>query len=1063
LLFPEGEISWYSEMLAEGSTERISVRDFYAYHLHQRDDERETIFRAARLFQEYCCCAWSRIERQRLLFLKTNQKALRAENYSVLRDQIYATDATLERQRVGRVMILPATFVGSPRYMNARYQDAMAIVRTHGKPDLFITMTMNPNHPDVMAALLPRQRSPDRPDLIARVFKGLLDRLITDIKEGIFGKMVALVYSIEYQARGLPHAHILVFLAAQHKFNTTEDIDRVICAEIPQDNALQKLVLQFMHHGPCGDLRPQASCMVDGKCCRHYPKSFSEETVWESSMNQPIYRRRPLDELHPWFEMELEQSHIMINNSWIVPYNPFLLKKYQMHINVEMCNTAMAAKYLFKYITKGPDRAIARIEKNSHEEQNEIQDYQDLRSIGASEACWRIFGFNTNEVRPSVQPLPIHLENGQRVSFEEGQEEIALQQGPPESKLTMWFHYNRTKDPSEPNHLYPDFPQFCVWNTNSKMWTKRQKHQQFTTIGRVYNVHPLMGELYYLRLLLHNKHSLGARSFSELKILPNGLTVTTYQEVCRQLGLLQEDGEWHQALEEASFMQMPHMIRELFCLILQWCNPSDPTALFETFKSAMSEDYEQQYQHDLRFSQQTKDGMVLLDIERRLREGNVDISCFNVPSISNEVRQLCGLLDNKLKIAQLPTSIREEMSYDINQERRAFQFDYEKLQGVQKMFVDRVISFIDKEKGHIFFLDAIAGSGKTFCENVLLSYCRSEKKIALGVATSGIAATLLSNGRTAQSRFHLPINVHENCTWNVSASSDEAELFRKTTLIVWDEVTMAHKYLIEALDQGLQDIMNNGIPFGGKIIVFAGDFRQTLPIVKHASRAQTVNACFKRSRLWSNEIEIHHFVMNMRLFLQSSDTQAETYARWLLSIGDGTAETTSNDMYDDLTPIPENISFEGKIEDLIDWVFPNIIDHYEDPDWIGKRAVLTPKNIAVHEINFLMTERLPGDEIRMESADAFDSDYVNTGIPHEYLTTLNPAGLPPHLLILKAGMPLILLRNLNPSEGLCNGTKLCLKTIHNYIIEADVIGGQHNGKRVLIPRIVLKPKEGEFP
>jgi len=401
--------------------------------------------------------------------------------------------------------------------------------------------------------------------------------------------------------------------------------------------------------------------------------------------------------------MELEQSHIMINNSWIVPYNPFLLKKYQMHINVEMCNTAMAAKYLFKYITKGPDRAIARIEKNSHEEQNEIQDYQDLRSIGASEACWRIFGFNTNEVRPSVQPLPIHLENGQRVSFEEGQEEIALQQGPPESKLTMWFHYNRTKDPSEPNHLYPDFPQFCVWNTNSKMWTKRQKHQQFTTIGRVYNVHPLMGELYYLRLLLHNKHSLGARSFSELKTLPNGLTVTTYQEVCRQLGLLQEDGEWHQALEEASFMQTPHMIRELFCLILQWCNPSDPTALFETFKSAMSEDYEQQYQHDLRFSQQTKDGMVLLDIERRLREGNVDISCFNLPSISNEVRQLCGLLDNKLKIAQLPTSIREEMSYDINQERRAFQFDYEKLQGLQKTFVDRVISFIDKEKGHIFF------------------------------------------------------------------------------------------------------------------------------------------------------------------------------------------------------------------------------------------------------------------------------------------------------------------------------------------------------------------------
>ena len=106
----------------------------------------------------------------------------------------------------------------------------------------------------------------------------------------------------------------------------------------------------------------------------------------------------------------------------------------------------------------------------------------------------------------------------------------------------------------------------------------------------------------------------------------------------------------------------------------------------------------------------------------------------------------------------------------------------------------------------------------------MFSYCQAHNKIALSTATSGIATTLLKNGRTAQSRFHLPINTQENCTWNVSPTSEEAKLYRKAKLIVWDEITMVHRHLIEALDTGLRDITKNATPFGGKIIVFAGDF-----------------------------------------------------------------------------------------------------------------------------------------------------------------------------------------------------------------------------------------------
>jgi hypothetical protein len=298
-------------------------------------------------------------------------------------------------------------------------------------------------------------------------------------------------------------------------------------------------------------------------------------------------------------------------------------------------------------------------------------------------------------------------------------------------------------------------------------------------------------------------------------------------------------------MRDAVLTQMPDTIRQLFCLILECCNPSNPASLFEAFKTDMAEDYEQKYKDRREFCDESKYGMVLLDIEQRLQEQNISSNNYNLLTVSKQIRQVCTDLDKELYIAQLPAVIRKEMLYDVKEQWNDFQADYEKLEGAQKIFVNRVISWIDNESAQVFFLDAIAGAGKMFCENILLSYCRAHSRIALGVATSGIAATLLKNGWTAQSRFHLPITTHENCTWNVTTTSEEAELFCKTKLIIWDEITMAHRHLIEALDTGLQDITKNHNAFGGKIIVFAGDFRQTLPIVKLGSRAQIVNACLK--------------------------------------------------------------------------------------------------------------------------------------------------------------------------------------------------------------------------
>ena len=121
--------------------------------------------------------------------------------------------------------------------MHKLYQDGMAIVRVFGKPDLFITVTCNPSWPEIKEALLPGQTAQDRPELISRVFNMKLKAIFNDIlKEDIFGKVLAYLYTIEFQKRGLPHAHVLLILARPYKPKTAADYDTIVSAEIPDKN-----------------------------------------------------------------------------------------------------------------------------------------------------------------------------------------------------------------------------------------------------------------------------------------------------------------------------------------------------------------------------------------------------------------------------------------------------------------------------------------------------------------------------------------------------------------------------------------------------------------------------------------------------------------------------------------------------------------------------------------------------------------------------------------------------------------------------------------------------------
>ncbi|KAG2887376.1 hypothetical protein PC114_g18856 [Phytophthora cactorum] len=124
-------------------------------------------------------------------------------------------------------IILSSSFPGGVRYMRQQYYDSMAIVRQFGKPDLFITVTTNPKWPEIQDSLLPGQTASDQPDIVARVFKMKLKALLEDIvKNRVFGGLQAYVCVIEFQKRGLPHAHISVILSGDSKPRSSADYDR---------------------------------------------------------------------------------------------------------------------------------------------------------------------------------------------------------------------------------------------------------------------------------------------------------------------------------------------------------------------------------------------------------------------------------------------------------------------------------------------------------------------------------------------------------------------------------------------------------------------------------------------------------------------------------------------------------------------------------------------------------------------------------------------------------------------------------------------------------------------
>ncbi|CAN0839973.1 ATP-dependent DNA helicase PIF1 [Linum grandiflorum] len=765
------------------------------------------------------------------------------------------------------------------------------------------------------------------------------------------------MHTVEFQKRGLPHVHIIIWLADCDKPKTPLLVDKIISAELPNpllDPVGYEAVTKFMLHGPCGDARPSCPCMKDGKCSKFFPKPFVSETTFDDN-GYVTYRRRLTD-------VSAIKSGAILDNGYVVPYNRDLLVKYQAHLN-----------YLFKYITKGPDRSEVTTENSNLDE---ISQYLDCRSISSYEAIWRLFSFQIHERTPSVFILIVHLPGQQQLTFQEGQPLGAIVNRPDITKtmLTEWFTLNRTC-PSARKYTYADITHAFKWNPDFSQWTVRKKG---FAIGRVASVPPKCGDGLYLRMLLTKIP--GALSYEDLRTV-NNILYDDFQKVCQALGLLSTDDEWSS---------------------LEHFNLPLPRTFFADIP-----------QDDL---------------------------------------------------------ISQQLQYDTTREHLAYNSTLASLNHYQKIAHDAIVTSLEENTGKFFFLYGHGGTGKTYLYSCIVSCVRSLGQIARVVASSGIAATLLPGGVTAHSRFKIPIEVEHGSTCSIKKGTALARLMQQASLIVWDEAPMVHRLSFEAVDRTLCDVMNiptegpNYKPFGGKTVILGGDFRQTLPVITDGSRGDKLAACLTRSYLWNHCIllELH---ANMRIndseVNRNQHFHGMNFSDWVLALGDGKLGNiqSSTSTHNDRIQLPQQFVLPAS---------PNPIAALVDLAYIRNRAIVTPTNNIVTEINDYVLSQLPGDMKIYLSSDTLttpspDQQCLEEQYPTEFLNGLSFNVMPEHQLRFKPYTMVMLLRNLNPATGLCNGTRILITHLGANVIRGLIIGGIFEGTIAIIPRIVLDYTDPNWP
>jgi len=534
-----------------------------------------------------------------------------------------------------------------------------------------------------------------------------------------------------------------------------------------------------------------------------------------------------------------------------------------------------------------------------------------------------------------------------------------------------------------------------------------------------------------------------------------GVTHPSFQAACLALGLLQDDGEWRQCLSDAVHMASASQMRTLFVTILRDCHPTQPERLWEEFKADLCDDLRIILGHHGMpnpTEEQIYDyGLFLL--QTALAQSTTSNSLAQMhPSMPHSHLNWGVVHGNEL--------IAEQMAYDSAAQQHEADHRTSKFNADQQSAYVQIMAAVEHQSDEkLFFLNGPGGTGKTFVYNTLCYSLRAKHKIVLCVASSGIAALLLNGGRTAHSRFKIPIPTDDRSNCKISKDSSLAGLLRATDVIIWDEVPMQHRYIPEAVDRTLRDLRNSSEVFGGIPVIFGGDFQQTLPVIPHGTRGDAVDACLQHSPLWE-KVKVLFLHENMRLGQQAEERE---FAQWLQEIGHGkhTAADGSTKLADTFR------CNQNTVESLIDVTYPGLVQPLANPaTYFLERAILSARNDDVDEMNTRILDKFPGHERVFRSIDSVPKDPSTAeaeDYPVEFLNSINASGLPLAKLKVKLDCPIMVLRNIDPANGVCNGTRAILRAATNRVMKVEIIGGDHSGKFAFLPRMRITPSNTDLP
>lgn len=360
----------------------------------------------------------------------------------------------------------------------------------------------------------------------------------------------------------------------------------------------------------------------------------------------------------------------------------------------------------------------------------------------------------------------------------------------------------------------------------------------------------------------------------------------------------------------------------------------------------------------LKLNDEDKKKFALQEIDSLLRRNGTCLARFtSMPKVPETSRRDSNVL------------ILDERNYDQQDLLATLQRDIPKMTGEQKKIFDEILAVVNEEKGGMFFVYGFGGTGKTFLWKLLSAAIRCRGDIVLNVASSGIASLLLQGGRTAHSRFGIPLNPDEFSSCTMSHGTDQANLVKESSLIIWDEAPMMSKHCFEALDRSLSDIIGKDSqnPFGGKVVVFGGDFRQVLPVINGVGRAEIVMAALNSSYLWEH-CKVLKLTKNMRLLSGSlSPEEADElkeFSEWILNIGDGKVNEPNDGEVE--IEIPSEfliLDAEEPIEAISKAVYGDFVTLQvnKDPKFFQQRAILCPTNEDVNMINEYMLDKMEGE------------------------------------------------------------------------------------------------------